>query len=104
LSDPDHRNALFWTEPPKDNPLSEAFTINKKMSKPWCSQPHATFYLNRHESVEDIHAFVVGLFKEFAHTQWSGGENGGWLAHDEKSDKPAKGLPKAIDYLLKEDA
>ena len=102
---------FFWTEPSKDNPLSKAFTINKKMSKPWCSQANATFYLNRYWvsetpewRLEDVHAFVVGLFKDFAHSQWSGGENGYWLSYDEKSDKPAKGLPKAIDILLKEDA
>lgn len=101
----DLQGGRFWVEPPKDNPLSKAFTINKKASKPWCSQVHATFYLNRYQSpVEDIHAFVVGLFKDFAHNQWSGGENGYWVSHDEKSDKPAKGLPKAIDVLLKEDA
>ncbi|MAL01043.1 MAG: hypothetical protein CL536_02680, partial [Alcaligenaceae bacterium] len=101
---------FFWTEPSnhegvnKENPLSKAFTINKRTSKPWCSQANATFYLNRHVRVEDIHAFVVGLFKDFAHSQWSGGEDGYWLSYDEKSDKPAKGLPKAIDILLKEDA
>ncbi len=89
----------FWRRPPKNNPLK--WVENTLLSAPSISQRHAVFYLNRHdEKVEDIHAFVVGLFKEWVHTKW----DGHWIVYDVDSDDPAKGLPKAIDVLLKEDA
>ena len=99
LTDPE--NAFFWRRPSQLNsPLKWCEDTLK--FRPSISQNHAVYYLNQYTApkVNDIHAFVIELFKEWVHTRW----DGHWIAYDVDSDEPAKGLPKAIDILLKEDA
>ena len=90
---------FFWKSPPKDHPLEWMEDTMLHRSK--ISQTHAVFWNNKHnEEIEDIHDFVVELFKEWVHTSWDSSNGGYWIGYDVDSDDLAMGLPKAIDILL----